>query len=396
MFHDPWDIATKLRSWLFLILLLPTLPLAADFLMWLDSPQGRGNPHDPHYAGSKPHAALSPTQTPTICIMVSVAGNGTAGYAGDGVSATAAELNSPHGVAVDSGGNIYVADTGNQRIRKIDASGLISTVAGNGIPGYSGDGGAAINGQLSSPERVIISSTGDLYISDSGNSCIRKVDHVTGAISTVAGNGSAGYSGDNGAAIAARLSMPCGLALDASGALYIADSWNQAIRKVSPAGLITTVAGNGFNAGAASLGYGGYIGDGMQATATELSDPEGVAVDSAGGLYIADKYNSRIRKVDSSGIISTLVGPANTGQPCAVTLDAAGNLFVADYGIERILKVNSLGIVSYVAGDNDAGYSGDGLTATSSSLNYPMDVAVDGFGALYIADEGNNRIRKVY
>ena len=196
-------------------------------------------------------------------IITTVAGNGSAGYSGDGGPATSAQLDGPEGVAVDGSGNLYIADTCNNRIRKVSATGIITTVAGNGSAGYSGDGGPATSAQLSLPAGVAVDGSGNLYIADSGNNRIRKVS-ATGIITTVAGNGSPGYSGDGGPATSAQLNQPAGVAVDASGNLYIADSSNNRIRKVSATGIITTVAGNGFD---------GYSGDGGPATsaATQLA-----------------------------------------------------------------------------------------------------------------------------
>ncbi len=284
-------------------------------------------------------ASLSPGS-----IISTIAGNGTAGYSGDGGPAASAELNSPSGVAVDFSGNIYIADYKNNRIRRVDASGVISTVAGKGTAGYSGDGGPASSAELSTPSGVAVDTSGNIYIADSSNNCVRKVD-ASGVISTVAGNGTAGYSGDGGPAVSAELSSPSGVAVDTSGNIYIADDKNNCIRKVDASGVISTVAGNG---------TGGYSGDGGPASSAELSSPFGVAVDASGNIYIADDKNNRIRKVDASGVIST------------------------------------------VAGNGTGGYSGDGGPATSAQLNSPSGLAVDSSGNIYIADTTNYRVREVY
>ncbi len=264
-------------------------------------------------------------------------------YAGGGVddgdAATAASINNPGSVAVDTAGNVYIADSDHNRIRKVSAStGIITTIAGNGSLGYSGDGGAATAAGLYYPYGVAVDAAGNLYIADTGDNRIRKVSASTGIITTVAGNGSAGYSGDGAAATAAELDKPFGVAVDAAGNLYIADTCDNRIREVSAStGIITTVAGNG------SPYYGG---DGGAATAAGLAFPEGVAVDAAGNLYIADSYDNRIRKVSAStGIITTVAGngsPATTAataglataaglyNPYGVAVDAAGNLYIAD------------------------------------------------------------------
>ncbi|NCX95569.1 MAG: hypothetical protein EBX41_04010, partial [Chitinophagia bacterium] len=282
-------------------------------------------------------------------IITTIAGNGSGGYSGDGGAATAASLNEPKGVAVDASANVYIADCFNNRIRKVNTSGIISTIAGNGSAGYSGDGGAATAASLSLPKGVAVDASGNVYFPDQNNNRIRKVN-TSGVISTIAGNGSLGYSGDGGAATAASLSGPYGVAVDASGNVYIADCFNNRIRKVNTSGVISTIAGNGYHD---STGRGGYGGDGGAATAASLNYPIGVAVDASGNVYIADYNNKRIRKVNTSGIIST------------------------------------------IAGNGSPGYSGDGGAATAASFNYSEGVAVDASGNVYIADSYDNRIRKV-
>jgi len=278
---------------------------------------------------------ISPVQA---ALITTVAGGGNS--FGDGGTATEAQLRYPSGVAVDSSGNLYIADTGNHRIRKVDTDGVITTVAGTGSSGYSGDGGAATEAQLSSPSGVAVDSSGNLYIADSGNNRIRQVD-TNGVITTVAGGG---FDGDGGAATSARLSYPSGVAVDSSGNLYIADKGKHRIRKVDTNGVISTVAGDGTT---------GYSGDFGAAAEAQLDNPSGVAVDSSGNLYIVDTRNNSIRKVDTNGVIST------------------------------------------VAGDGTYGYSGDGGAATDAQLYNPSAVAVDSSGNLYIADTNNGRIRKV-
>ena len=329
-------------------------------------------------------------------VITTVAGDGTRGFGGDGGPAVAAQLSFPSGVAVDGVGNLYIADVGSNRILKVDAdTGAISTVAGDGTPGFGGDGGAAVAAQLFFPSGVALDGAGNLYIADGGNNRIRKVD-AAGVITTVAGDGTLGYSGDDGPAVAAQL-RPTGVAVDGAGNLYIADGGNNRIRKVDSAGVITTVAGDG------TLGYSG---DGGAAAAAQLSAPTGVTLDAAGNLYIADGLNHRIRKVDSAGGISTVAGGGPVGDggaavaaqlfsPSGVALDGAGNLYIADQGNNRIRKVDSAGVISTVAGDGTLGYSGDGGPATAARLFSPDGVASDGAGNLYIADQLNQRIRKV-
>src|ERR1022692_1870230 len=336
-------------------------------------------------------------------VITTVAGNGAAGYSGDGGPATSAKLDQPYAVAVDGPGNIYIADTANNVMRKVAAAtGIITTVAGNGAAYYSGDGGPATNAQLVYPPGVAVDGSGNLYISDLSN-VVRKVAAATGIITTVAGNGAAGYSGDGGPAINASFHSPSGMAVDGSGNLYIGDTGNDAIRKVAAAtGIVTTVAGDG---------AAGYSGDGGPASSAGLSGPQGVAVDGSGNLFVADTGNAVMRKVAAAtGIITTVAGNGTAGYagnggaaikaklsgPSGVAVDGAGNLYIADTQNNAIRKVvAATGIITTVAGNGAAGYSGDGGPATKAELYSPMSVAVDGSGNLYIADWQNNLIRRV-
>ena len=329
-------------------------------------------------------------------MISTVAGDGTPGYGGDGGPATAAQLNFPRDVALDGAGNLYIADLFNRRIRKVDAAGVISTVAGDGTRGYGGDGGPAVAAQLSDPIDVAVDGAGNLYIVNRSYQRIRKVD-AAGVISTVAGDGTRGFGGDGGPATAAQLDTPYGVAPDGAGNLYIADGGNRRIRKVDSAGAISTVAG------------GGPIGDGGAAVAAQLDYPLGVAPDGAGNLYFADTFNHRIRKVDAAGVISTVAGDGTRGyggdggpavaaqlsSPRALALDEAGNLYIADSSNYRIRKVDAAGVISTVAGDGTRGFGGDGGPAVAAQLYFPQDVALDEAGNLYIADSRNDRIRKV-
>jgi len=335
-----------------------------------------------------------------------IAGNGTAGYSGDGGVATSAELSGPFEVAVDASGNVYIVDSYNNCIRKVTTgTGIISTIAGNGTAGYAGDGGAATSAELNNPTGVAVDALGNVYIADFNNNRIRMVAAGTGIITTIAGNGTAGYSGDEGAATSAELNLnpPGEVAIDASGNVYIADAGNSRIRKVSAStGIISTIAGNGTV---------GYSGDGGAATSAELTYPDGVAIDASGNVYIADVENNVIRKVTAgTGIISTIAGNSTSGysgdggaaslaelnNPVGVAVDASGNVYIGDYENNVIRKVAvGTGIISTIAGNGTAGYSGDGGTATAAELNSPAGVAIDASGNVYIADQFSNRIRKL-
>ena len=329
-------------------------------------------------------------------IITTVAGNGTTSYSGDGGAATNASLYNPNGVAVDTSGNLFIADIFNNAIRKVTTNGLITTVAGNGSPGDSGDGGTATNASLYNPSGVAVDAGGNLFIADAR---IREVT-TDGRITTVAGNGIYGFGGDGSAATNAFLANPGGVTVDASGNLFIADTFNSRIRKVTANGIIMTVAGNGTNS---------YSGDGGAATDASLSNPNGVAVDANGNLFIADTFNHRIRKVTTNGIIMTVAGNGTNGYfgdggaatntslsyPNGVTLDACGNLFIADSANSRIRKVTTNGMITTVAGNGLFTHSGDSGSATNASLSNPNGVAVDAKGNLFIADSYNHVVREV-
>ena len=334
-------------------------------------------------------------------ILTVVAGNGTAGFSGDGGPATSAQLNRPWGVAVDATGNVYIAD--NQRIRRVSPTGVITTIAGTGAAGFSGDGGLAISATFNKPIGVAVDAAGNVYVADNNNLRIRRIS-PDGTIASVAGNGAAGYSGDGGPATLASLNSSLdyglGIAVDTAGSLYIADMKNHRIRKVPRGGVITTVAGNG------NPGFSGDLGPAVSAS---LYDPQDVAVDAAGNLYIADNGNKRVRKVSPGGIISTVAGTgaegfSGDGGPAikasfyylrGVAADAAGNVYVTDVLSGRIRRFTPGGTISTVAGNGLYKAPTDGVPATSSFLNQPWDVAVDGAGNIYIVDGYNERVRKV-
>jgi uncharacterized protein (TIGR03437 family) len=328
-----------------------------------------------------------------------IAGDGSIGFTGDGGYATSAGLIAPFALALDSSNNVYFAENGDSRIREINVTSLdISTVAGNGTAGFAGDGSTAGNAELNSPTGVALDSSGNIYIADSLNYRIRKV--ASGNISTFAGNGTLSYSGNGGPAIQAQLNTPQGVAADGAGNLYLSDTLNNVVRKVSPNGTIANFAGNG---GA------GSSGDGGAATSAQLNGPQGLAVDASGNLFIADTLNAKVRKVSTSGVISTVAGSGTPGYggdggaasgaqlnlPIGLAVDAVANLYIADFGNSRVRKVSASGAIATVAGNGSFGYSGDGGPAVNAQLNGPQGVAVDAAGDLFIADTVNNLIRKV-
>ncbi len=339
---------------------------------------------------------ITNAQTYTI---YTIAGNGLATYSGDGGPATTAGIFNPEDLACDNLGNTYFSDPGNNRIRKIDNNGIISTIAGTGTAGYSGDGSAATSAQINNPIGIVIDTIGNIYFVDYGNNCVRKINS-NGVINTIAGTGSFGFSGDGGPAIAASLYQPQGIALDNLGNVFIADVSNVRIRKVDTSGIITTVAGNGSF---------GFSGDGGDATLAQLSEkPYAVEADHSGNLFIADTYNHRIRKVNANGIISTIAGDGTAGfsgdggaatsaqlnNPSNISIDTIGNLYVTDGANNRIRKINTNGIISTIAGNGIAGFSGDSGVAISASIT-PKGTVVSRSGKIYIADIANNRIREL-
>ncbi len=336
-------------------------------------------------------------------IITTVAGNGAPGLSGDGFAATLAKINNPTGVSVDKFGNIYIADNGNNRVRKVDVSGIITTYAGSGILGYAGDGGAATAAKFNSVTNVFADTSGNVFVADNSNNEIRMINS-SGIINRIAGNFvSGGYSGDGGSALSAQLNNPTGITQDPQGKLLIADNNNHRIRKVNLSGSIFTVAGCAFHSAQ------GYFGDGVPAISAVLYTPCGLAFDTAYNLYIGDVNNSVIRKIDTSGIITTIAGDGTSGfagdggaatsakfyAPVAVAADKKGNLFICDANNHRVRKVGQSGIITTFAGKGGSGFSGDGGQADSALLNNPYGLAIDKFGNIFISDRNNNRIRKV-
>ncbi len=333
-----------------------------------------------------------------------IAGTGTGGYNGDNIQATAAEVFVPSDVATDKAGNVYIDDFLNNRIRFIDIStGIISTIVGTGGGGYNGDNIAATAATINEPTGVALDTSGNIFIADYQNHRIRRVDAVTRIITTIAGDGTGAYNGDNIAATAAELQDPEGVSTDDSGNVYIADTYNYRIRKICvKTGIITTVAGNGVMS---------YSGDGGMATAAEINHTEKIKSDHIGNLYVPDESNSRVRYVDvSTGMITTVAGngvsglygnggPATAAEiasPEGVTLDASGNMYFADISNDIVQMVDkSTGIISRVVGIHINGFSGDGGPAINAEISAPVGLHIDNMGNMYLADNGNERYRKI-
>ena len=338
-------------------------------------------------------------------IINTVAGNQSWIYRGDGLPATSSPIFLPFGIAVDPAGNMFIADSSNNRIRRVDAATqLMSTVAGDGNAGNTGDGGLATLASLSSPTSVVLDGAGNLYFADSNNHAIRMVSVATGIITTVAGvPGAQGYQGDGGLATLANLDTPDAVAIDAiNGYLYIADTGNNVVRRVDLAtGIISAFAGNHI---------AGYSGDGGQATNASLNGPWSITVAPDGQIYIADQNNHAIRQVALNGVIATIAGNGTSGfsgdggpassavfdSPAATALDVAGNLYIADSGNNRVRKINAVtGTIATVAGSANESFSGDGGPADQAGFYGPYALVLDGPGNLYISDVFHNRIRKV-
>jgi len=321
-----------------------------------------------------------------------------AGFSGDGGPATAAQLSNPTDVRKDAAGNIYIADNNNHRIRKITPGGIISTIAGTGVAGYSGDGGLAVAAKLKNPDAVAVDAAGNIYIADMGNDRIRKIN-TAGIISTIAGTGTGGYSGDGGAAIAAKISNPAGVAVDVAGNVYISDRGNDRVRRVNTAGIISTIAGGG---------AAGYTVDGVPATSISLCTQNYVSVDNGGTVYITNTGCWHFLKISPAGLIYNVAGdvsPAFSGDcgpataadiqsPQGICPDNLGNVFLAPKGNKRIRSINSLEYIKTIAGTGAIGYTGDGGPAMSATFSNELaGIYADLAGNIYVADAGNNAIR---
>ncbi len=324
-------------------------------------------------------------------IIQTIAGTGQNGYSGDGGLAVNAVLSQPNGLFPDTAGNLYFADMNANVVRKISTDGKIATVIGTGAYGFSGDGGQALNATFRSIFDIFMDNAGNSYVTDTFNSRVRKIDS-SGTITTIAGNGAGNSFGDGGPATSAGLNRPGGVAFDPDGNMYIGDTLNNKIRKVTTAGTISTIAGTG---------VAGFSGDNGPAVNAMLDEPRGVAGDSTGNVYVSDYRNNRIRKIDKNGIISTYAGNgdccsnslgdggpainASLGGVNGIAVDLAGNLYIADQGHARIRKVDTSGIITTIAGNGQYSYSGDGGLATNAAINNPYAVAVESDGSVYIS-----------
>jgi gliding motility-associated-like protein len=332
-------------------------------------------------------------------VITTIAGNHVLGFSGTGGPATKAELGLLYGVAVDKAGNVYTADQSNNVIWQINPAGVILLYAGSGLQGYSGDGGQATQALLYQPAWLGMDPNGNLYFTDQQGIYIRKIT-AAGIISTVAGNPAQHFSGgDGGPFAAATFNSIRGIVADALGNLYISD--NNAIRKVNTAGIINTIAGTGTS---------GYSGDGGPAVQAQLNEPYGVGVDQAGNIYIPDANNNVVRKINVAGIISTIAGiqqsagyngdggpaiDAKLDFPWALAVDGTGNVYIDDEGNWEIRKIDTAGIITDYGGDHLLGYSGDGGPATAAEISYPTALACDGSGDLYLTDVFNYVLREI-
>jgi sugar lactone lactonase YvrE len=320
--------------------------------------------------------------------VTTLAGSGVAAYAD--AQGVAASFKGPRGVAVDANGSVYVADTDNNRIRKISASGMVSTLAGSGAAAFAD--GQGVSASFNRPRGVAVDANGSVYVADSDNNRIRKIS-ASGMVTTLAGSGVAAFA--DGQGVSASFAAPKGVAVDESGNVYVADRDNHRIRKISPIGNVMTLAGSG------KLGFSDGTGD-----EANFSNPQGLAVDRSGNVYVTDTANHRIRKITPIGNVTTLAGSKIRGfsdavgksaafdKPHGIGIDGIGNIYVADYGNNRIRRITSNGYVTTLVGSGKAG-SEDGYES-AASFNKPYAIAVDAGGAVYVADQLNHKIRKIY
>ncbi len=357
------------------------------------------------YPGASPsNSASAAAPVAPAATIALLAGVGAKGFEGDGGRAINAKFNTPWGVAFDLTGDLWVADSANSRLRKVSRAGDISTVVGTAVSGFNGDNLADRTVTLSQPYSVAFSPAGNVFIADTLGSRVRRLDVTTRLVTTVAGNGSGGFRGDGGQATQATLSNPTCVAVDASETLYIADTGNQVIRKVTPGGVISTVVGTA---------TGGFNGDNKQGPTVSLRYPEAVALDKAGNLYIADGGNSRIRKMTPDGMVRTIVGDGTAGfagdggpataarinRPIGMVIAADGTLYFADANNNRVRMVRPDGIILTVAGSAATASGGDDGPALAAGFGRPTGLALDTDGSLIVSDTGSapydHKVRKI-
>lgn len=332
-------------------------------------------------------------------IINTVVGDGISAETGNGGAAIDAEISWPAAIKFDRKNNYYIVDGIDGIIHKVSSAGILTTIAGTGGQGYSGDNGLAINAEFNNPSGIAIDELGNIFIADKINNRIRKIDISTGIITTFAGTGVAGFSGDGGKCDTAEFNGPYDLCFDYLGNLYVADEANHRIRKIDTAHIITTIAGNG------STSFSGENGPAIQAG---ISGVLGLCTDSVGNIYLAARFVGRVLKIDINGIITTIAGtglgfatgdegPAIDAQinPQQVAFDNYGNLYIADGYKANIRKVDKQGIIHAVTIDTVAGFNGDGGPAIGAQFKYPVALGFDTCGNLYIADDQNQRIRKI-
>jgi sugar lactone lactonase YvrE len=340
---------------------------------------------------------LSPIVTEAQ-LITTILGNGTSSiFGGDSGPASLAQIYSPAGIIASGGNYVFSQNVGNT-IRKVDSNNVINTIAGTSVSGSLGDNGPATSAQLHLPEGICLDSIGNVFIADHSNYKIRKINLITGIISTYAGTGTNGDSGDGASALLANF-CPSDICFDKKGNLYISDAAHNKIRKVNTLGIISIYAGTGAQ---------GFSGDDSLATNAKLWQPGGLTIDKYDNIYVVDGNNNRIRRIDTFGIITTIAGTGVGGyngdnilainaniSPSFIAVDGIGNIYFSEITM-RVRKINNVGIISTIAGTGVGGYNGDSILAINAQLNAPSGVAVDECGNLYISDTWNNRIRKVW
>ena len=338
-------------------------------------------------------------------IISTFAGTGRSTYNGEGIKALSVNLDGPAAFVSDNQGNTYEADYNGCRIRKIDKDGIVTTIAGNGTPGFTKDGQRAKEATIGKPSGLAIDKDGVLYFSEHDNNCVRKIDR-NGILRTIAGDYTSGFSGNGCEAITCQLQSPGALAFDKEGNLYIVDCDNNCVRKVDAHGMINAYAGSGYGAG---TGTGGYSGDGGKAASAKLNQPTAIAFDREGNMLVADCFNHCIRKVNKQGIISTVAGngkPDYSGDggaavrsslsyPVAVATDNKGNIYIADNGNFRIRKIDGAGMISTITGNGTPETTGDCGIAFNATIGKTTFITVGNAGEIYLGDYSENRIRVI-